>query len=224
MRMRLLVADDDPGIAQPLRRRFEEEGYSVDVAHDAASVLWAATENSYDVIILDVNIPRADDGLEICRRLRQVNVAAPVLFVTGRAEVIDRVAGLRAGASDYLAKPFGFAELAERVRALGRQGSPSGALVVGDLELDPRTRQVSRRGQPIALSPREFALLAAFMRRPDVVLSRTELLVNVWDEYYSGWSNVVDVYVRYLRNKIDRPFGVTSIETVPREGYRLRSA
>ena len=162
MRMRLLVADDDPSIAEPLRRRFEEEGYLVDVAHDAASVLWAATENSYDVIVLDVNIRRADDGLEICRRLRHVNVSAPVLFVTGRAEVIDRVAGLRAGASDYLAKPFGFAELAERVRALGRLGSPTGTLVVGDLELDPK----SPRGTSSGSADRPFATgVRAALRR-----------------------------------------------------------
>ncbi len=223
MRVRLLVADDDPDIAGPLRKRFEGEGYSVDVAYDAPGVLWAATERPYDVIVLDVNIPRPDDGLEICRRLRQFNVSAPVIFVTGRAETIDRVAGLQAGASDYLAKPFAFADLAARVRALTRQNSIAPHLIVGDLEVDPVARTVSRRGKVIPLSPREQALLLEFMRRPDIVLSRNELLVNVWDETYDGWSNIVDVYVGYLRNKIDKPFGTHSIETVRREGYRLNS-
>jgi two-component system OmpR family response regulator len=176
------------------------------------------------VIVLDVMLPGID-GFETCRRLRGDGVWTPVLMLTARDGVEDRVAGLDGGADDYLTKPFSFAELLARLRALSRRGSverPS-VLAVGDLRLDPATRQVWRGDAEISLSSKEFAILETFMRRPGEVLSRYQLLEHAWDYEYENRSNVVDVYVRYLREKVDRPFDVTSIETVRGAGYRLRT-
>ena len=180
-----------------------------------------ATE--YDAIVLDVMLPGID-GFETCRRLRADGVSAPVLMLTARDSVEDRVAGLDGGADDYLTKPFSFAELLARLRALSRRGPVDrpAVLAVGDLRLDPATRQVWRGATAIELSAKEFALLETFMRRPGEVLSRFQLLEHAWDYEYENRSNVVDVYVRYLREKIDRPFGVQSIETSRGAGYRLR--
>ena len=177
----------------------------------------------YDAIVLDLLLPGID-GFEVCRRLREGGVWTPVLMLTARDSVEDRVAGLDAGADDYLQKPFSFAELYARLRALVRRGSPERPTVleVDDLRLDPATRRVWRNGTEIQLSTKEFALLETFMRRPGDVLSRDLLLEHAWDYAYEQRSNVVDVYVRYLRAKIDRPFGVHSIETVRGVGYRLR--
>ena len=210
-------------MAALLRRGLCEEGVAVDVAGRGEDALWKAGATEYDAIVLDVMLPGID-GFETCRRLREDGVWAPVLMLTARDAVEDRVAGLDGGADDYLTKPFSFSELLARLRALARRGSPErpSILSVGDLRLDPATRRVSRGDAQIALSAREFALLEAFMRHSGEVLSRFQLLERAWDFEYENRSNVIDVYVRYLREKIDRPFGVKSLETVRGVGYRLR--
>jgi two-component system, OmpR family, response regulator len=221
--MRILVVEDEKKMAALIRRGLREEGFSVDVADRGEDALWRASATDYDAIVLDVMLPGID-GFETCRRLRGDGVWAPVLMLTARDAVEDRVAGLDGGADDYLVKPFSFAELLARLRALARRGPvdrPT-VLAVGDLRLDPATRQVWRGETEVSLSTKEFALLEAFMRRPGEVLSRFQLLEHAWDYAYENRSNVIDVYVRYLREKIDRPFGVDSIETVRGAGYRLR--
>ena len=221
--MRLLVAEDDIKMAGLLKRGLEEEGYAVDVARTGGEALWAGTENPYDAILLDVMLPDVD-GFEVCRRLRSQNRWAPVLMLTARDAVPDRVAGLDAGADDYLTKPFSFSELLARLRALIRRGPSERPAVLrgGGLVLDPATRRVARGPAGIDLTPKEFALLEFFLRHPGEVLTRTRIIEHVWDFAYDGDSNVVDVYVRYLREKVDRPFGRRSIETVRGTGYRLR--
>ena len=222
--MRILVVEDETKMAGLLKRGLEEEGYAVDVAANGTDGLWAGTENPYDTIVLDVMLPGID-GFEVCRQLRAKGRWAPVLMLTARDDVRDRVEGLDAGADDYLVKPFSFSELLARVRALVRRGAgerPS-ELTVGDLTLDPATRRVHRGSAEIVLTPKEFALLELFMRHPGEVLTRTRILEHVWDFAFGGDSNVVDVYVRYLREKVDRPFGVASLETVRGSGYRLRA-
>jgi two-component system, OmpR family, response regulator len=221
--MRVLVVEDEVKMAGLLKRALEEEGYAADVARDGADGIWLGTENSYDAIVLDVMLPH-QDGFEVCRQLRLNNQWAPVLMLTARDGVPDRVTGLDAGADDYLTKPFSFSELFARLRALMRRGSTDrpAVLVVDDLSLDPATKRVSRGDTVVELTAKEFALLEYLMRHPGDVLSRTNLIEHVWDFAYDGDSNVVDVYVRYLRGKIDRPFGRDSIETVRGAGYRLR--
>jgi len=221
--MRLLVVEDDLKMAALVRRGLIEDGAAVDVAKNGEDALWMAAATPYDAIVLDVMLPGID-GFETCRRLRADGVWTPVLLLTARDAVEDRVAGLDGGADDYVAKPFSFAELSARLRALVRRGAKErpAMLEVGDLRLDPATRQAWRGDQAIELSTKEFALLEAFMRRPGDVLSRLDLLEHAWDYGYENRSNVIDVYVRYLREKIDRPFGVKSIETVRGAGYRLR--
>jgi two-component system OmpR family response regulator len=223
--MRILVVEDDAKMAGLLRRGLLEEGHAADVAQVGDDALWMARAVEYDAIVLDLLLPGID-GFEVCRRLREGGVWSPVLMLTARDSVEDRVAGLDAGADDYLPKPFSFAELLARLRALTRRGSPErpAVLEVGDLRLDPATREVWRGDAEIQLSAKEFAILETFMRRPGDVLSRHQLLEHAWDYAYEQRSNVVDVYVRYLREKIDRPFGVDSIETVRGTGYRLRRA
>jgi two-component system OmpR family response regulator len=221
----VLVVEDEAKMASLLRRALEREGYAVDVAGTGQDALWLGTENDYDAVVLDVMLP-PPDGFEVCRTLRSRGRWAPVLLLTARDAVEDRVAGLDAGADDYLAKPFSFAELYARLRALTRRGARErpATLTVGDLVLDPAAHLVCRAGRPVELSPKEFALLELFMRHPGEVLTRTQMLEHVWDFAYDGRSNVVDVYVRYLREKVDRPFGCESIETVRGVGYRLRAA
>jgi len=221
--VRVLVVEDEVKMAGLLKRGLEEEGYAVDTAGDGREALWLATENPYDAIVLDVMLPDLD-GFEVCRRLRDAGRWSPVLMLTARDAVPDRVEGLDAGADDYLTKPFSFAELLARVRALVRRGTPERppALGAGNLTLDPATRRVARGDATIELTAKEFALLEFLMRHPGEVLSRTRLIEHVWDFAYEGDSNVVDVYVRYLREKVDRPFGMNSIETVRGAGYRLR--
>jgi two-component system OmpR family response regulator len=222
--VRVLVVEDEVKMADLVRRTLEREGYSVDTASNGVDGLWMATENEYDAIVLDVMMPEPD-GFEVCRTLRERERWAPVLLLTARDSVDDRVAGLDAGADDYLPKPFSVAELAARLRALVRRGARARPAVatVGDLTLDPATRRVERAGTAIELSPKEFSLLELFMRHPDEVLSRSMLLEHAWDFAFEGTSNVVDVYIRYLREKIDRPFGRDTLETVRGVGYRLRS-
>ena len=211
-------------MASLLRRWLQQEGYAVDEAATGTDAVWYGTENDYDAIVLDVMIP-APDGFAVCRTLRERNRWAPVLLLTARDAVEDRITGLDAGADDYLAKPFSFEELSARLRALTRRVAPErpAVLEVGDIRLDPALHEVSRAGTPIELSPKEFALLETFLRNPGTVLTRTSLLEHVWDFAYEGTSNVVDVYVRYLRDKIDRPFERESIETVRGVGYRLKT-
>jgi DNA-binding response OmpR family regulator len=222
--MRALVAEDETRMAALLKRGLEEEGYSVDVSADGAEAVWMATENDYDVIVLDVMLPGMD-GFEVCRRLRAHKRWAPVLMLTARVAVEDRVRGLDAGSDDYLTKPFSFAELVARLRALIRRGSHERPtlLEVGDLRLDPARRQAWRGETELDLTAKELALLEFFLRHPGEVLSRTRLLEHVWDFAFDGTSNVVDQYVAYLRRKIDRPFGRKDLETVRGSGYRLRA-
>ena len=221
--MRVLVVEDESKMATLLRRGLAEEGLAVDIAPTGEAALVRAQATEYDAIVLDVMLPGID-GFETCRRLREANTWAPVVMLTARDAVEDRVTGLDQGADDYLTKPFSLAELSARLRALfRRQATARPAVVcVGNIELDPGTRRVARGGIEIAMSAKEFALLETFMRAPGRVLTRFQLLEHVWDYSYESRSNIVDVYVRYLREKLDRPFGVTSIETVRGTGYRMR--
>ena len=216
------MAEDDVRMASLLKRGLEEEGYAVDVVGDGGEALWMAAEAPYSVILLDVMLP-GHDGFDVCRRLRSRGTWTPILIMTARTAVEDRVEGLDAGADDYLAKPFSLAELAARLRALVRRGSVERPAViqVGDLRLDPAARQAWRGDTELALSVKEFALLELFMRNPGVALSRARILDHAWDWAYDGTSNVVDQYVAYLRRKIDRPFGRSDLETVRGVGYRL---
>ncbi|HZB02250.1 MAG TPA: response regulator transcription factor [Actinomycetota bacterium] len=222
--MRALVVEDESKMAALVRRGLQEEGYAVDVAPTGEDGTWLGTENEYDVILLDAMLPDID-GVEVCRRLRAAGRWSPVLMLTARDGVQDRVAGLDAGADDYLTKPFSFDELFARIRALVRRGPSERptVLAAGDLELDPAKRRVTRDGTEVDLTPKEFAMLELFLRHPEEALTRTRILEHVWDFAYEGDSNVVDVYVRYLREKVDRPFGRRSIETVRGVGYRLRT-
>ena len=221
--MRVLVVEDEVKMASLLKRGLEEEGYAVDIASDGLTGVWMGAEHPYDAIVLDVMLPDID-GFGVCRKLREAGRWSPVLMLTARDAVDDRVAGLDAGADDYLTKPFSFAELLARLRALLRRGEPErpAVLTVGDLVVDPATHRASRGGVAIQLTRKEFALLEYFERHPGEVLSRTKLIEHVWDFAFEGDSNVVDVYVRYLRQKIDRPFGKGSLETVRGAGYRLQ--
>ncbi len=221
--MRILVVEDELKMASLLHRGLVEEGHAVDVARTGDDAVWMAEAAEYDAVVLDLMLPGID-GFEVCRRIRENGVWAPVLMLTARDGVDDRVAGLDAGADDYLPKPFAFVELLARLRALVRRGAVERPVVleVGDLRLDPATRKSWRGETEVHLSPKEFALLETFMRRPGQVLSRYQLLEHAWDYAYENRSNVVDVYVRYLRGKIDRPFGRNTLETVRGVGYRLR--
>ncbi len=218
------MVEDQPKMSRLLQRGLRDDGIATDVTDRGEDALWMAGSTEYDAIVLDVMLPGID-GFETCRRLRADGVWAPVLILTARDAIEDRVSGLDSGADDYLAKPFSFAELAARLRALVRRGAVQRpvTLTVGDLNLDPAARRVARNGVEISLSTKEFALLETFMRRPGEVLSRLQLLEHAWDYEYENRSNVVDVYVRYLREKVDRPFGRESIETVRGAGYRLRA-
>ncbi|MEP6760166.1 MAG: response regulator transcription factor [Sporichthyaceae bacterium] len=222
--MRVLVVEDEVRLAALLKRGLEEGGYSVDIAVDGPGAAWQATEFAYDAIVMDVMLP-GFDGFEVCRRVRAADCWAPVLMLSARDAVTDRVRGLDVGADDYLTKPFSFDELAARLRALVRRGAPARPMVVevGDLSLDPATRQAWRDGVELTLTGKEFALLELFLRHPGEVLSRTRILEHVWDTAYDGVSNVVDQYVTYLRRKVDRPFGRSDLETVRGAGYRLRA-
>jgi two-component system OmpR family response regulator len=220
--VRVLVVEDEVKMARAIRRGMEQEGYAVDTALDGDEGLHMVTENDYDAIVLDVMLPGVD-GLEVCRRLRARGRWAPVLMLTARDTVPDRIEGLDAGADDYLVKPFAFGELLARLRALIRRGAVErpAVLQVGDLALDPAGHSVSRAGRRVELSAREFALLEFLMRHPGEVVSRTAILEHVWDYNYDGLSNVVDVYVGYLRRKLEQPFGRTLIRTVRGVGYAL---
>jgi two-component system, OmpR family, response regulator len=223
--MRVLVVEDEIRLAALIKRGLAEEGHAVDVVGDGPEAVWMASENPYDAVVLDVMLP-GYDGFEVCRRLREQAIWTPVLMLSARGQVDDRVRGLDCGADDYLAKPFTFAELGARLRALARRGAeprPT-TLAVGDLRLDPASRQAWRGDVELALSAKEFSLLEFLMQHPGEVLTRTKILDHGWDFAFDGVSNVVDQYIRYLRNKIDRPFGRTDLETVRGAGYRLRAS
>jgi two-component system, OmpR family, response regulator len=223
--MRVLLVEDEPRMARLVKRALEEEGHAVDVGADGPEGLWLATENSYAAIVLDVMLP-GFDGFELCRKLRAAADWTPVLMLTARDAVDDRVRGLDAGADDYLVKPFSLLELAARLRALARRDDRARPVVLteGDLRLNPATRQVWRGDAEVRLSPKEFALLELFLRHPGAVLTRSQIIEAAWDFAYQGSSNVVDQYVTYLRRKVDAPFGRHDIETVRGMGYRLRHA
>ncbi len=223
--MRILVVDDEPKMAQLLRRGLVEHGSVVEVATTGEDAVASGLDAGFDVILLDVMLPDMD-GFEVCRRLREARVWTPVLMLTARTAVRDRIQGLDVGADDYLAKPFALDELLARIRALGRRGKSERptTLTLGDLCLDPATRRVFRGDREIMLSAKEMALLEVFLRRPEQVLTRDQLLEHAWDMSFESRSNVVDVYVRYLREKIDRPFSRNSLQTVRGIGYRLTAS
>ncbi len=218
--MRVLVVEDEPKLASLLRQGLRRHGMAVDVAITGPDALQQATSTEYDVILLDVMLP-GFDGYEVCRRLRAKEVWSPTLMLTARDEIEDRVRGLDSGADDYLVKPFSSDELLARIRALVRRGAPPRPtrISAGEIVLDPATRQVWRSGEELGLTAREFALLETLMRRAGEVLSRFELLEHVWDGSYENRSNVIDVYIGYLRDKLGRD----RIETVRGAGYRLRT-
>jgi two-component system OmpR family response regulator len=221
--VKVLIVEDDVKLASLIRRGLRNAGAAADVAIKGEDALWMAGATEYDAVVLDVMLPGLN-GFEVCERLRRDGVWSPVLMLTARDSVADRVAGLDGGADDYLTKPFAFLELLARLRALVRRGPVERPAVIecGGLRLDPATRQVWRGKTEIALSPKEFMLLETFMRSPGRVMSRFDLLEHAWEHDYENRSNVVDAYVRLLRRKIDRPFGVETIETVRGVGYRLR--
>ena len=218
--MRLLIAEDDPKLAGALSRGLRKEGYAVDVAADGDQALLNARVYDYDAVILDIMLPGCD-GVSVCRTLREEERWAPVLMLTALDGPSDRIRGLDAGADDYLVKPFEFGELVARVRALLRRGRPArpAVLTVGDLEVDPAARAVSRGGRVVELTTREFAVLEFLVRHAGTVVSRTQLLDHVWDCNYEGSTNLVDVYVGYLRRKLEEPFGRPLIRTVRGAGY-----
>jgi two-component system, OmpR family, response regulator len=221
--VRVLVVEDEKKLGDLLGRGLREEGYAADVADRGEDALWMAQAVEYDAIVLDLMLPDVD-GFEVSRRLRREGVWTPVLMLTARDSIEDRVTGLDSGADDYLTKPFSFEELLARLRALARRAPAErpASLEVGDLRLDPAAHRAWRGTQELDLSAKEFAVLELFMRHPGVVLTPAQLLDGAWDIAFESRSNIVAVYVRYLREKIDRPFGLHSIETVRRVGYRLR--
>ena len=221
--MRVLVVDDEPKLSALVARALREDGHAADVAAHGDDAIWMAQAAPYDAIVLDVMLPGVD-GFEVLRRLRAREVWTPVLMLTARDAIVDRVDGLDAGADDYLTKPFSFDELLARLRAIARRGPVERPTIieVGELRLDPAGRRAWRGEVELSLTAREFTILELFMRRPGQVLTRLQLLEGAWDMAFESRSNIVDVYVRYLREKIDRPFGRTAIETVRGVGYRLR--
>ena len=220
--MRILLVEDEQKLADLLARGLREEGHAVDATGRGEDALWMAQSSAYDAIVLDIMLPGLD-GLSVCRRLRDDGVWTPVLLLTARDAVESRVEGLDAGADDYLVKPFAFDELLARLRSLARRtpAERPTVLTVGDLRLDPASHRAWRGETELDLSAKEFALLEAFMRRPGRTLSRQDLLDAAWDMAFERRSNIIEVYVRYLREKIDRPFGCQSLETVRGVGYRL---
>lgn len=223
--MRLLVVEDDPRMVTLLTRVLEEDGYAVDSTGDGAEALWMATEHDYDAVVLDGMLPGMD-GVEVVRGLRAARRWTPVLMLTARTGFHDRIAGLDAGADDYLAKPFNYGELAARLRALLRRGAAARPAVLhnGDLTLDPASRRVTRAGERVELTTKEFSLLELLLRHRGDVLSRTFIYDHVWDHAFDPASNVVDQYIASLRRKLDRPYGRDDVQTIRGAGYRLRRA
>jgi DNA-binding response OmpR family regulator len=222
--MRVLVVEDEVRLARALRRGLQAEGFSVDLAHDGQAGLHRALEGEYDAVVLDVMLPRLS-GYRVCQSLRAADNWVPVLMLSAKDGEYDEADGLDIGADDYLTKPFSYVVLVAHLRALLRRGAPERPVVLaaGDLTLDPATRSVRRDTDEISLTPREFALLEFLMRRRGEVVPKSQILTNVWDSHYTGDPNVVEVYVGYLRRKVDVPFGRRSLETVRGVGYRLAS-
>jgi two-component system OmpR family response regulator len=222
--MRVLVVEDEKRLAEGLRRGLEAEGFAVDVAATGTDGLWLATENDYSVILLDIMLPGMS-GYRVCERLRAEQNWTPVLMLTAKDGEWDQVEALDTGADDYLTKPFSFAILLARIRALIRrgQGERPAVLEAGDIRVDPSTRQVRRGDTVIEVTAREFAVLEYLMRRKGDVVSKRDIIDNVWDDDFDGEQNIVEVYVGHLRNKLDRPFGRAAIETLRGAGYRLAS-
>ncbi|GLY35600.1 DNA-binding response regulator [Amycolatopsis sp. NBRC 101858] len=220
--MRLLIVEDEREFAETLRRGLVAEGFTVDVAHTGREGLWRATEQEYDVVVLDIMLPELS-GYEVLKRLRAAENWTPVLMLTAKDGEYDEADAFDLGADDYLSKPFSFVVLIARLRALLRRGAPArpAVLEAGDLRLDPSARTVHRGQQRIELTAREFGLLEFLLRRPGTALTKNEILSHVWDAHYDGDENVVEVYIGYLRRKIDVPFGTRTIETVRGVGYRL---
>jgi DNA-binding response OmpR family regulator len=223
--MRVLVVEDEVSLAETIRDGLSQEGFTVDLAHDGVEGLWTAGETphgAYDVIVLDIMLPKLS-GYELCRRLRARGVWTPVLMLTAKDGEYDQADALDLGADDYLIKPFSFVVLIAHLRALVRRGAPERPVVLaaGDLTLDPSERRVARAGTPIAVTPREFALLEFLLRNRGCAVTKTAIIENVWDAHFDGDPNIVEVYIGYLRKKIDHPFGRTAIETVRGAGYRL---
>jgi DNA-binding response OmpR family regulator len=220
--VRILVVEDEVRLARALQRGLRAEGFAVDLAHDGETGLHLARDGEYDAIVLDVMLPRLS-GYRVCRALRAEENWVPVLMLSAKDGEYDQADGLDVGADDYLTKPFSYVVLVARLRALLRRSAPPRppVLVAGDLTLDPAGHRVSRGETEVALTPKEFALLELFMRRPDEVLAKSEILSHVWDAHYDGDPNVVEVYVGYLRRKIDVPFGRQALQTVRGAGYRL---
>lgn len=222
--MRVLLVEDERPLAESIRRGLSEQGIVVDVAHDGVTGLWLARENPYDVIILDIMLP-GRNGYEVLRDLREDRNWTPVMMLTAKDGEYDQTDAFDLGADDYLTKPFHFIVLTARIRALARRGAPERPVVltVGDIILDPVRREVTCRGVPIELTAKQFAVLHFLMRHPDEVLSKARIMDNVWDADFEGSDNIVEVYMGYLRRKLDAPFGRSSIETVRGAGYRLRT-
>ncbi|MGR6319837.1 response regulator transcription factor [Micromonospora soli] len=220
--MRVLVVEDESALAEVIRNGLAEEGFAVDVQHTGPDGLWAATENPYDVVVLDIMLPGLS-GYEVCRQLRSRGVWTPVLMLTAKEGEHDQADALDLGADDYLTKPFSFVVLVARLRALVRRGAPARPVVMtaGDLTVDPARRQVTRAGQPVRVTAREFAMLEFLMRHRGDVVSKTQILENVWDAHFDGDPNIVEVYISYLRRKIDQPYGRAAVQTERGMGYRL---
>lgn len=223
-RVRLLVVDDDLHLVTALKRGLEAEGFAVDAALDGIEAEWLATENPYDAMVLDIMLPGLS-GYEVCARLRKAGNWTPILMLTAKNASDDEATALNTGADDFLSKPFSYVVLVARLRALLRRGGRErpAVLVVGDLQLDPATHTVSRARIPITLTPRQFSLLEFLMRRAGEVISKTEILQHVWDFAYEGDPNIVEVYMRQLRQRVDEPFGRKSLQTVRLVGYRLQA-
>ena len=220
--MRVLLVEDEVLLAETVAKGLEREGYAVDIAHNGVDGLWAATERTYDVIVLDLMLPGMN-GYQVCEKLRAGGIWTPVLILTAKDGEYDQADAFDLGADDYLVKPFSFVVLTARLRALVRRGAPQrpAVLSVGDLRLDPARRSVTRGEVDIKLTPREFSVLNYLLRHADEVVTKTQILENVWDEHYDGDPNIVEVYIGYLRRKVDHPFGRASIQTVRGAGYRL---
>jgi two-component system OmpR family response regulator len=223
--VRVLLVEDEVRLAETIRRGLMAEGFVVDLVHDGLDGLHEAEMNAYDVVVLDIMLPRLN-GYDVCRRLREGGYWTPILMLTAKDGEYDQVDAFDLGADDYLTKPFSFVVLVARLRALVRRGAPvrPARLEVGDLTLDPSTRVVQRSGQDVSLTPREFGLLHYLMRHRGDVVSKSEILESVWDLNYDGADNVVEVYIGYLRRKIDQPFGRKAIATVRGVGYRLEGS
>ncbi len=222
--MRILVVEDESKMAALLKRGLIEEGMAVDIVTDGEEAYFTAKENPYDLIILDISLPKMD-GIEVCQRLRKDLISIPILMLTAIGNLDVKVRGLDSGADDYLTKPFAFAELLARIRALLRRKHSEVVmqLQIADLVLDPTLHRVTRSGKEINLTSKEFALLECFMRHPNQVLSRSLLSEKIWDENFESFTNVIDVYINYLRNKIDKDFEPKLIHTVRGVGYIMKN-